>query len=49
MEKPVQAREEYERQIRRTIREGDVERIKVVKYKDDVPRKAAIVYIIPVP
>ena len=49
MEKPVQARYEFGRQIRQTIRRRDAERKKVAKTVDLVSRKAAIVYIIPVP
>ncbi len=43
MERPVQAGEEYNRQIRCMIRRRDVERNKVVKRVSHVPRKAAIV------
>jgi hypothetical protein len=49
MGKPVQAEEEMDRQIRPSIRSCDVERKKVVKRVSHVPRKAAIVYDVPVP
>ena len=49
MEKPVQARELSDRQIRLTRRCGDAERKEVAKHADLVPRKAAIVYMTPVP
>ena len=49
MERPVEAKEECDRQIRHTIQCGDVERKIVVKHVEDVPRKAAIVCTIPVP
>ena len=48
-EKPVQARELSDRQIRLTRRCGDAERTVVVKHADLVPRKAAIAYMTPVP
>ena len=41
--------EEISRQIRLSIQMYDVDRNKVEKTDEDVPRKAAIVYIIPVP
>ena len=49
MERPVQAKEPSDRQIRLARRCSDAERIEVVKYADLVSRKAAIVYTIPVP
>ena len=49
MEKPVQAEEEMERQIRPSIQSCDVERNEVAKRVSHVPRKAAIVYDVPVP
>ena len=49
MEKPVQAKEEYGRKNRRAIQRSEAERNKVAKRVSHVPRKAAIVYIIPVP
>ena len=48
-EKPVQAEELHERKTRHARRSRDVERIKVAKSMSQVPRKAAIVYITPVP
>ena len=49
MEKPVQAKEEYDWQIRHTIQKRDADRIRVEKSMSHVPRKAAIVYYVPVP
>ena len=49
MERPVQAKEEVRRQIRVSIQKRDAERNKVAKRVSQVPRKAAIAYIIPVP
>ena len=49
MERPVQAREESDRQIRLTIQKRDAERNQVAKRVSHVPRKAAIVYMVPVP
>ena len=43
MEKPVQAKEEYDWQIRSPMQKRDVERTKVAKLMSHVPRKAAIV------
>ena len=48
-EKPVQAKEEYGRQNRRTIQSRNAERTKVAKQASQLSRKAAIVFIIPVP
>ena len=47
--KPAQAKKEYEKQNCHTIQKRDVYRNKVGKYMSHVPRKAAIVILIPVP
>ena len=49
MEKPVQAMEKSNRQIRLIIQSRNEERTIVAKWIEVVPRKAAIVYVIPVP
>ena len=49
MEKPVQAKEERERQIRPAIQRRDADRIRVGKHVSHASRKAAIVYTVPVP
>ena len=49
MEIPVQAKEPSDRQIRLARQCSDAERTVVAKYADLVSRKAAIVYMIPVP
>ena len=49
MERPVQMHEEFGWQIRQIIQVYDVDRKEVEKSGNDVPRKAAIEYIIPVP
>ena len=49
MERPVQAWEEHGRKNRRAIRGRDVERMKVAKHAQGLPRKAAIVPCGPVP
>ena len=49
MEKPVQMHKLLSWQIRSIRQVYDVDRNKVEKTEEDVPRKAAIVYIIPVP
>ena len=49
MERPVQAKEECNWQIRCTIQKRDADRIKVGKQVSQLSRKAAIVFIIPVP
>ena len=49
MEIPVQAEYLVSRKIRLSMRSCDVERTKVVKSVSSVPRKAAIVYTVPVP
>ena len=49
MEKPVQAMELYDQKTCHARQKRDVERRKVAKSASQVPRKAAIVYIIPVP
>ena len=46
---PVQARYQYGRKIRHAMGRRDVERNKVVKSVSHASRKAAIVYIVPVP
>ena len=48
-ERPVQAEEGSYRQTRMTTRGRDAERRIVAKHTDRVPRKAAIVYMVPVP
>ena len=48
-ENPVQAPEEYGRQIRHAIQKCDAERTKVAKHAYRLSRKAAIAYITPVP
>ena len=48
-ERPVQASEVYDRQIRHISRGCDVERMEVVKHIEFASRKAAIVCIVPVP
>ena len=49
MKRPVQAKEEMSWQIRSSIQKRDVDRKIVGKYMSHVPRKAAIVYTVPVP
>ncbi len=49
MESPVQARYQYGRKIRRAMGRRDVERNLVAKPVSHASRKAAIVYIVPVP
>ena len=49
MESPVQARYQYGRKIRHAMGRRDVERNIVVKPVSHASRKAAIVYIVPVP
>ena len=49
MEEPVQAKEPSDRQIRSIRQKRDVERTKVAKRVSHVPRKAAIVFYVPVP
>ena len=48
-ERPVQAEEGTCRQIRMSTQERYAERRIVAKHTDRVPRKAAIVYMVPVP
>ena len=48
-ERPVQAKEAYDWKNRHASQSGEVERRKVAKSVSQVPRKAAIEYIIPVP
>ena len=48
-EKPVQAEEVLDRQIRPVSQSCDADRIKVEKPVSHVPRKAAIDYTVPVP
>ena len=49
MERPVQMHKKLSWQIRLIIQVYDVDRKRVGKTGKDVPRKAAIVYMIPVP
>ena len=49
MEKPVQAKYLVSRKNRLSMGKRDVERTLVVKSVSSVPRKAAIVYTVPVP
>ena len=49
MERPVEAHKESERQIRHGTQVCDIYRNKVENTDEDVPRKAAIAYMIPVP
>ena len=49
MERPVQMHKLLSWQIRSIRQVYEVDRNKVEKTEEDVPRKAAIVYIIPVP
>ena len=49
MERPVQVLEELSWQIRLIIQKHYAYRRQVEKTGEDVPRKAAIVYMIPVP
>ncbi len=48
-EKPVQAQQEHGRKSPHGDPGRDAERIKVAKHAAHVPRKAAIVHIVPVP
>ena len=48
-ERPVQAEQGEERKNRPPTRGRDAERKKVAKHAERVPRKAAIVYHVPVP
>ncbi len=48
-EKPVQAQQEHGRKSPHGDPGRDAERIKVAKHAAHVPRKAAIVYAVPVP
>ena len=45
----MQAKEECERKTHHTIQKREAERKEVAKHVSHVPRKAAIVYMIPVP
>ena len=45
----MQAKEEFRRQIREAIQRRDADRKEVGKYVSLASRKAAIVYMIPVP
>ena len=49
MEKPVQAKKEQGRQIPLAIQRRDAYRIRVGKSVSHASRKAAIVYMVPVP
>ena len=49
MEKPVQAKEEYDWQNRRTIQKREADRKRVGKQVSQLSRKAAIAYMAPVP
>ena len=49
MESRVQAKQETDRKNRLSIRRRDAERRLVAKYVSHVPRKAAIVLVVPVP
>ena len=49
MEIPVQAKEQYGRQIRHTMQRRDADRNEVGKLVSHASRKAAIVIIVPVP
>ena len=49
MGRPAKVQKEYARKSRRTIRGHERSEIKVAKSAGAVPRKAAIVYILPVP
>ncbi len=49
MERPVQAREASGRQIRQASQERDADRTEVGKHVDSLSRKAAIVFMLPVP
>jgi len=49
MEKPEQAKQAAYRQIRMQSRSGDAERKEVAKHVGQPSRKAAIVYVVPVP